>query len=253
MNLALKLDRIVDRAAELSALLSEGANGEAYVRASRELAEIEPVVARIDELRAAERRAAEAQTLIDPAGISADAATAIDWFHRLDADNSKPFFLATKPEWEDAIRAPMEQLIAEAAGQFHGTVKLFRPYRDVRFSPDKRPIKTSASGYVTRAGTMGFLYCELSKDGLYAGTGLYDPAKDQLTRLREAIDDDRRGGELVRIVAALEKTRVEVTGDALATAPKGYPRDHPRIALLRMKYMVAGARLAPGAPRSPRA
>lgn len=172
--------------------------------------------------------------------------TAIDWFHRLDADNSKPFFLATKPEWEDAIRAPMEQLIAEAAGQFHGTVKLFRPYRDVRFSPDKRPIKTSASGYVTRAGTMGFLYCELSKDGLYAGTGLYDPAKDQLTRLREAIDDDRRGGELVRIVAALEKTRVEVTGDALATALKGYPRDHPRIALLRMKYMVAGARLAPG-------
>jgi len=124
--------------------------------------------------------------------------TAIDWFHRLDADNSKPFFLATKPEWEDAIRAPMEQLIAEAAGQFHGTVKLFRPYRDVRFSPDKRPIKTSASGYVTRAGTMGFLYCELSKDGLYAGTGLYDPAKDQLTRLREAIDDgvERRGEHL---------------------------------------------------------
>ncbi len=65
MNLALKLDRIVDRAAELSALLSEGANGEAYVRASRELAEIEPVVARIDELRAAERRAAEAQTLLN--------------------------------------------------------------------------------------------------------------------------------------------------------------------------------------------
>jgi peptide chain release factor 1 len=67
MSFALKLDRIVDRAAELRALLSEGATGEAYVRASRELSEIEPVVARIDELRAAENSAAEARTLLaDP-------------------------------------------------------------------------------------------------------------------------------------------------------------------------------------------
>ncbi len=65
MKLALKLDRIVDRAAELNALLSDGVTGDAYVRASRELSEIEPVVARIDELRAAERRLAEAQTLLD--------------------------------------------------------------------------------------------------------------------------------------------------------------------------------------------
>lgn len=172
--------------------------------------------------------------------------TATDWFERLNADNSKSFFLATKPEWEAAIRAPVEELIAEAAQQFGGTVKLFRPYRDVRFSPDKRPIKTSASGYVNRPGTMGFLYCELSAAGLYAGTGLYDPAKDQLTRLREMIDDDRRGGELEAIVAALAEAGVEVTGERLATAPKGYARDHPRIELLRMKYLVAGARLEPG-------
>jgi peptide chain release factor 1 len=67
MSFALKLDRIVDRAAELRALLSEGATGDAYVKASRELSEIEPVVARIDELRAAENSAAEARTLLsDP-------------------------------------------------------------------------------------------------------------------------------------------------------------------------------------------
>ncbi len=172
--------------------------------------------------------------------------TAIDWFHRLEADNSKAFFLATRPEWDDAIRAPMESLVAEAAETFGGTTKLFRPYRDVRFSPDKRPIKANCSGYVSRPGTMGFLYAEISAQGLYAGTGLYDPAKDQLTRLREAIDDDRRGSELEAIVAALGRTGVEVTGDALATAPKGYPREHPRIALLRLKYLVAGARLVPG-------
>jgi peptide chain release factor 1 len=65
MNLALKLDRIVDRAAELRALLGEGLNGEAYVRASKELSEIEPIVERIDELRAAERLQEEAQSMLE--------------------------------------------------------------------------------------------------------------------------------------------------------------------------------------------
>jgi len=67
MNLASKLDRITARAEELRAMLSEGLSGEAYVRASRELAELEPVVARVGELRAAERAQAEAETLLaDP-------------------------------------------------------------------------------------------------------------------------------------------------------------------------------------------
>jgi peptide chain release factor 1 len=65
MKLGLKLDRIVDRAAELRAMLSEGATGEAFVKASKELAEIEPVVERIDELRASERGAADARSMLD--------------------------------------------------------------------------------------------------------------------------------------------------------------------------------------------
>ncbi len=66
MSLAATLDRIADRAAELNAMLSE-VTGEAYVKASKELAEIEPIVAAIDELRTAERSAAEAEALLaDP-------------------------------------------------------------------------------------------------------------------------------------------------------------------------------------------
>ena len=67
MSLALKLDRIVARAEELRALLTEGITGEAFVKASRELAEIEPLVARVDELRATERATAEAEAMLaDP-------------------------------------------------------------------------------------------------------------------------------------------------------------------------------------------
>ena len=67
MSLDGKLDRIVFRAEELRALLGEGIGGEAYVKASKELSELEPVVARIDELRAAERDASEAEAMLaDP-------------------------------------------------------------------------------------------------------------------------------------------------------------------------------------------
>ena len=65
MNLALKLDRIAARADELRAMLTEGITGEAYVKASRELSDIEPVVARIGDLRAAERAQAEAEALLE--------------------------------------------------------------------------------------------------------------------------------------------------------------------------------------------
>ena len=67
MNLAPKLDRIAARADELRDMLTQGLSGEAYVKASRELADIEPVVARIGDLRAAERAQDDAEALLaDP-------------------------------------------------------------------------------------------------------------------------------------------------------------------------------------------
>jgi peptide chain release factor 1 len=67
MNLATRLDRIAARAEELRSMLSESISGEAFVKASRELSDIEPVVARIGDLRAAERARDEAESLLsDP-------------------------------------------------------------------------------------------------------------------------------------------------------------------------------------------
>ena len=69
MSLAYKLDRIVARAEELRALLNEGISGEAFTKASRELSEIEPVVARVDDLRSAEQARAEAQAMLGDADM----------------------------------------------------------------------------------------------------------------------------------------------------------------------------------------
>src|SRR5437879_3693755 len=68
-------------------------------------------------------------------------------------------------------------------------------------------------------------------------------ARDQLDRYREAVVDDERGPQLLTLVAKAEKTGLELWGDSLATAPRGYPKDHERIELLRRKSLALGARL----------
>jgi uncharacterized protein (TIGR02453 family) len=127
-------------------------------------------------------------------------------------------------------------LLAELAGEF-GEGRIFRPYRDVRFSPNKSPYKTAMGA------TVGDGYVQISADGLMSATGMYHMMPDQLDRYRRAVADDRSGPDLERVVASLEKAKVEVNGiDALKTAPKGYPKDHPRVELLRNKGLIAGRR-----------
>ncbi|MDP9294077.1 MAG: DUF2461 domain-containing protein, partial [Actinomycetota bacterium] len=83
--------------------------------------------------------------------------------------------------------------------------------------------------------------------GLFAGTGYHVLAADQLTRFRDAIADDTTALALEKAIAAAEAAGLETFGEALKTAPRGYPRDHPRVHLLRHKSLIAGRRLDPGA------
>ena len=127
----------------------------------------------------------------------------------------------------------MDELLAELAPEF-GEGKVFRPYRDVRFSADKSPYKTAMGASLSGGG-----YIHLSAEGLGAGCGMYMMAPDQLERFRRAVSDDRSGAELTRVVAKVTKAGIEVSAhDALKTAPKGYPKDHPRIELLRQKGLM---------------
>ena len=72
------------------------------------------------------------------------------------------------------------------------------------------------------------------------GAGYYAMAKDQLGRFRQAIDADATGAELVALVADAERRKYSIGAiDSLKTAPRGYPKDHPRIELLRRKGLIA--------------
>ena len=92
-------------------------------------------------------------------------------------------------------------------------------------------------------GPGGGLYVELSARGLYAGTGYHQLARDQLERFRAAVDDDTTGPALGEATAAVQAAGLELAGETLRTTPRGYPRDHPRIGLLRRKALFAGRRL----------
>jgi uncharacterized protein (TIGR02453 family) len=161
-------------------------------------------------------------------------AEAVEFYEGLEADNTRAYWQDHKKEYEELVKGPMTELLAELAGEF-GDGKIFRPFRDVRFSRDKSPYKTAIGATLERGG-----YVQFSAHGLAAGSGYYVMMPDQLEQYRRAVDDEKSGLELVGLVAALRTAGIDVAAhDTLKTAPKGYPKDHPRIELLRHKGLIA--------------
>jgi uncharacterized protein (TIGR02453 family) len=167
---------------------------------------------------------------------------AIEFYEGLEADNSRTYWQAHKPVYEQAVKAPMDALLSELAAEF-GPGKVFRPNRDVRFSADKSPYKTAIAASLEGAG-----YIQLSSAGLGVGRGMYMMATDQLDRYRQAVSGDGAGAHLAELVTTVTRSGIEVTAhDSLKTAPKGYPKDHPRIDLLRQKGLICWRHWPPGA------
>jgi uncharacterized protein (TIGR02453 family) len=154
----------------------------------------------------------------------------VEFYDGLIADNSKAYWTDQRAVYEADVRAPMQALLADLEPEF-GPGKIFRPYRDVRFSRDKTPYKTHCGA------TAGPFYVQVGADGLMAAGGYYQMAPDQITRFRTAVDDERRGSDLEKRLAALEG--LTVAGETLKTRPRGYDPDHPRIDLLRHKGLYA--------------
>lgn len=158
---------------------------------------------------------------------------AVEFYEGLQADNSKPYWQDHKAVYEQCVRTPMEELLAELADEF-GAGKLFRPYRDVRFSANKEPYKTNCAA--TLGQGVGQAYVSFSADGLSVGGGLYMPDPATLQRYRTAVDREKSGEQLAEIVADLHHAGyTTMAHEVLKTTPKGFAKDHPRIELLRHK------------------
>jgi uncharacterized protein (TIGR02453 family) len=167
---------------------------------------------------------------------------AVDFYDGLVADNSKSYWTDHKGTYLEDVRAPMEALLAELAGEFatdFGKATVFRPYRDVRFAKDKTPYKTHCGGVIEPGRGAGAYYVELSPAGIRVGGGCFHLQSDQLARFRTAVAEDIHGPALAKILTKLEKAGWEIKGDRLATKPRGYDADHPRLDLLRYRSVYA--------------
>lgn len=121
-----------------------------------------------------------------------------------------------------------------------GKKSLYRIYSDTRFSKDKTPYNPRFAFGFRRATAYrrGGYYVHIEPNNSFVGCGFFAPNADDLIRIREDIDYNYEDWFTLLKTPSIGNTYGNITGNSLATAPKGYPKDHPGIALLRHKQFI---------------
>ena len=178
------------------------------------------------------------------------------FFRELKANNERAWFEANKQRYKDSVQAPMSVFIAamqprlaKISKQFTADPRpnggsMFRIYRDVRFSKDKRPYKEHAACHFRHVGARdvhapGF-YMHFGADRVSFGGGMYMPEPPALARIRDAIVARPSAWKAVAADKAFKKTFGGLGGDhALSHAPRGYDPGHPLIEDIKRKSFFA--------------
>ncbi|MBS4060516.1 MAG: DUF2461 domain-containing protein [Bacteroidetes bacterium] len=173
-----------------------------------------------------------------------------DYLSRLEQNNNKIWFEANRKEFEStrneliAIASNLiEQISAfdESLGQLEAKKCIFRQNRDVRFSKNKKPYKTTMSAYFAPGGksssSAGY-YLHLEPGKSFAGGGIYSPQPDILKAIRTEIYFN--GSEFESIINDKEFINVfgELMNEKLLRPPKSFPPEFPQIELLKYKHYV---------------
>jgi uncharacterized protein (TIGR02453 family) len=160
------------------------------------------------------------------------------FYEGLEADNTKTYWTRHKGAYDEHVRAPLQALLDELAPEF-GTAKVFRPYRDVRFSNDKTPYKTHQGAVIHPEGSAGAWYVQVSADGLRVAGGCWRLESDQVARYRRAVADGVQGPRLQAECDRLATAGWAIEGERLVRVPPGFDADAPRMDLLKHKSLHA--------------
>lgn len=119
-------------------------------------------------------------------------------------------------------------------------MKMFRIYRDVRFSKDKTPYKTHFAGSFSRLGAhlRGGYYLQLKPGGTFLATGFWEPNKEDLFRIRKEFEMDASEFRKVINEKSFKKVWGDLIGEGVKTAPKGFDKEHPDIDLIKRKQFI---------------
>lgn len=163
---------------------------------------------------------------------------AVGFFAELEAHNDREWWTSNRARFDRDVGAPMRRLLDELDPGY-GPFRVFRMNRDVRFSADKSPYKIQHGAARDDRGAVRYVHLDI--DGLLVASGAYMMTSEQLARFRAAVDAPVVAKKLEQAMAMAIAGGVEI-GDGgsepLKTAPRGYPKDHPRIELLRRKGLT---------------
>ena len=168
----------------------------------------------------------------------------------LKRNNNRPWFEAHRPAFQEA-RLCFEEYVSSLITELNRTESLggltpkdcvFRMNRDLRFSRDKTPYKPYMSAYIAPGGRKSrrlgyYVHIEADDHSMLAG-GLHEPEPHQLAAWRASIDRDPRPFKKIAAARNFRKLFGKVRGESLKTAPRGYPKDHPDLHLLRLKRVT---------------
>lgn len=175
------------------------------------------------------------------------------FFEELSANNERAWFMANKARYEESVLKPMTCLVADMAPRLakispHYVAdpkrSLFRIYRDVRFSKDKRPYKEHCAAQFRHAAgrdvhAPGF-YVHIAPKEIFVGGGMWMPDTDALKCVRDAIASDPVGWRRAQDKGFREVFGGLSDGYALKRAPKGYDPNHPAIDDIKRTSFVFG-------------
>lgn len=166
-----------------------------------------------------------------------------NFLNDLKRNNNREWFNENKDRYELA-REEANAIFSSIAEELNriddfSPYKLYRIYRDVRFSKDKTPYKGHFAALFSRRqpNNRGSFYLQLKPEGSMIGGGFWSPNKEDLLSIRKAIEME---DELKTILNNKELKALvgSMDGEQLKTVPQGFDINHPRIELLRYKQFL---------------
>lgn len=167
----------------------------------------------------------------------------LNFIKELQQNNNREWFTDHKKDFEEA-KTISDKLFNAVYNELKLSdnlepIKIYRIYRDVRFSPDKTPYKTHFSMFMGRLKPdfRGGYYLHIEPENSFIGIGFFDPNKEDLLRIRKEIELDN---ELETILNSkkIKTTFGNLQGEEVKTAPKGFDKTHERIDLIKKKQFL---------------
>ncbi len=164
---------------------------------------------------------------------------------QLKKNNNREWFVKNKSKYELALEE-VKEFQSKALTEMNkhdvidGQGKLFRIYRDVRFSNDKTPYKSSWSGSFKRATTAlrGGYYFHIEPGNSYISGGFFGPNAQDLLHIRKQISGEAQPLRKILSSKSFISFFQKLNGDQVKTAPKGFSKDDPDIDLIRYKQFI---------------